>query len=392
MRLLKDADIKNKRVLVRADFNVALDASGRVLDDFRLRATLPTIQYLKEQGAEIILMAHLGRPQDTDKSEAISDKFSLRPIAEKLSELLGQEVRLAPDCVGKETALMADQMKPGEILLLENLRWHGEEEKNDIEFAGQLALLGDIYVNDAFGVSHRAHASVAAITGCLPSCVGFLLAKEVVNLTRVRDNPDHPLVAVIGGAKISTKIKLIQSFLNKAEDVILGGALANTMLHAKGIAIGRSFVETEILPELKNLELTNTKIHLPVDAVLCENKEGTGAFRVGAVGSTGEQELILDIGPDSQKLFASIIARAKMVVWNGPMGLFETKSFDGGTIAVAQAVINSGAYSIVGGGETVAFLAKLGFIDKFSFVSTGGGAMMEFLSGEALPGIVALEK
>ncbi|KKT26694.1 MAG: Phosphoglycerate kinase [Parcubacteria group bacterium GW2011_GWA2_43_9b] len=392
MRLLKDADIKNKRVLVRADFNVALDASGRVLDDFRLRATLPTIQYLKEQGAEIILMAHLGRPQDTDKSEAISDKFSLRPIAEKLSELLGQEVRLAPDCVGKETALMADQMKPGEILLLENLRWHGEEEKNDIEFAGQLALLGDIYVNDAFGVSHRAHASVAAITGCLPSCVGFLLAKEVVNLTRVRDNPDHPLVAVIGGAKISTKIKLIQSFLNKAEDVILGGALANTMLHAKGIAIGRSFVETEILPELKNLELTNTKIHLPVDAVLCENKEGTGAFRVGAVGSTGEQELILDIGPDSQKLFASIIARAKMVVWNGPMGLFETKSFDGGTIAVAQAVINSGAYSIVGGGETVAFLAKLGFIDKFSFVSTGGGAMMEFLSGEDLPGIVALEK
>ena len=392
MRLLKDADIKNKRVLVRADFNVALDASGRVLDDFRLRATLPTIQYLKEQGAEIILMAHLGRPQDTDKSEAISDKFSLWPIAEKLSELLGQEVRLAPDCVGKETALMADQMKPGEILLLENLRWHGEEEKNDIEFAGQLALLGDIYVNDAFGVSHRAHASVAAITGCLPSCVGFLLAKEVGNLTRVRDNPDHPLVAVIGGAKISTKIKLIQSFLNKAEDVILGGALANTMLHAKGIAIGRSFVETEILPELKNLELTNTKIHLPVDAVLCENKEGTGAFRVGAVGSTGEQELILDIGPDSQKLFASIIARAKMVVWNGPMGLFETKSFDGGTIAVAQAVINSGAYSIVGGGETVAFLAKLGLLDKFSFVSTGGGAMMEFLSGEDLPGIVALEK
>ena len=176
MRLLKDADIKNKRVLVRADFNVALDASGRVLDDFRLRATLPTIQYLKEQGAEIILMAHLGRPQDTDKSEAISDKFSLRPIAEKLSELLGQEVRLAPDCVGKETALMADQMKPGEILLLENLRWHGEEEKNDIEFAGQLALLGDIYVNDAFGVSHRAHASVAAITGCLPSCVGVFLS------------------------------------------------------------------------------------------------------------------------------------------------------------------------------------------------------------------------
>lgn len=391
MKLLKDIDVKNKRVLVRADFNVSLDASGRVLDDFRLRATLPTIQYLKEQGAEIILMAHLGRPQESDKSKVINNKFSLKPIAEKLSELLNQEVQLAPDCVGEETALMVSQMKPGVILLLENLRWHGEEETNDADFAGQLASFGEIYVNDAFGVCHRAHASVAAITKFLPSCAGLLLSKEVMNLTRVRDNPDHPLVAVIGGAKISTKIKLIQSFLNKAEDVILGGALANTMLHAKGIAIGRSFVETEILPELKNLELTNTKIHLPVDAVLCENKEGTGAFRVGAVGSTGEQELILDIGPDSQKLFASIIAQAKMVVWNGPMGLFETKSFDGGTIAVAQAVINSGACSIVGGGETVAFLEKLGFIDKFSFVSTGGGAMMEFLSGELLPGIEALE-
>src|SRR3989338_193448 len=392
MKLLRDIDVANKRVLVRADFNVALDAVGRVLDDFRLRATLPTIQYLKEQGAKIILMAHLGRPQDSDKSEVISDKFSLKPIAEKLSELLNQEVKLAPDCVGEEVLKMVGQIKPGEILLLENLRWHGEEEKNDADFAKQLAALGDVYVNDAFGVCHRAHASVAAITECLPSCAGFLLAKEVVNLTRVRDNPDHPLVAIIGGAKISTKIKLIQSFLNKAEDIILGGALANTMLHAKGVAIGRAFVEIEILPELKNLELTNTKIHLPVDAVLCENQQGVGSFRIGAVGSTGEQELILDIGPDSQKLFALVVAQAKMIVWNGPMGLFEAKSFDGGTIAVAQAVINSGAYSIVGGGETVAFLAKLGFIDKFSFVSTGGGAMMEFLSGEDLPGIVALEK
>ena len=399
MKLLKDIDVANKRVLVRADFNVALDAAGRALDDFRLRATLPTIQYLKEQGAKIILMAHLGRPQSSDKRSVISDqkevissKFSLKPIAKKISELLERKIRLAPDCIGKETAAMVDQIKPGEILLLENLRWHKEEETNDAEFAKQLALFGELYVNDAFGVCHRAHASVDAITGFLPSCAGFLLAKEIINLTRVRDNPDHPLTAIIGGAKISTKIKLIRSFLNKAEDIILGGALANTMLHAKGVAIGRSFMETVNLPDLKDLEITSSKIHLPVDAVLCENQEGTGAFRIGAVGSTGEQERILDIGPDSQKLFASVITQAKMVVWNGPMGLFEAKSFDGGTIAVAQAIVDSGAYSIVGGGETVAFLAKLGFIDKFSFVSTGGGAMMEFLSGESLPGIAALDE
>jgi len=384
MKFLKDIEVAQKRVLVRVDFNVSLDAAGRVVDDFRLRATLPTIQYLKARGAKIILLAHLGRPKD-------KDKFSLKPIVEKLSELLSQKVKLAPDCVGEEIKIMAQELKSGEILMLENLRWHPEEEKNDTFFAKQLAALGEVYINDAFGVSHRTHASVAAITQFLPSGAGLLLAKEVDNLTRVRDNPGHPLVAIIGGAKISTKIKLIRSFLNKAEDIILGGALANTMLHAKGIAIGRSFTETIDLPDLKNLEITSSKIHLPLDAVLCENQEGTGAFRIGAVGSTGEQELILDIGPDSQKMFAGIIARAKMVVWNGPMGLFESKSFDGGTISVAQAIVASGAYSVVGGGETVAFLEKLGFIDKFSFVSTGGGAMMEFLSGEKLPGVEALD-
>lgn len=386
MKALKDMEVAKKRVLVRADFNVSLDAKGQVLDDFRLRATLPTIQYLKDQGAKIILMAHFGRPDGQVKAE-----FSLKPIQARLTELIGEAVALAPDCVGEATFKMAQSLASGEILLLENLRFHPEEEKNDTEFAKQLASLGEVYVNDAFGVCHRAHASVAAITQFLPSGAGFLLAKEIENLSRARDNPDHPLVAIIGGAKISTKIKLIQSFLNKAEDVILGGALANTMLHAKGVAIGRSFVEKDILPALKNFELTSTKIHLPIDAVLSEDQKGAGAFRIGAVGSTGEQELILDIGPDSQKLFGAIISRAKMIVWNGPMGLFETKSFDGGTLATAQAVIDSGAYSIVGGGETVAFLEKLGFIDKFSFVSTGGGAMMEFLSGEPMPGIEALE-
>jgi len=386
MRILQDVEVKNKKVLVRADFNVSLDKQKNVLDDFRIRATLPTINYLKQQNAKIILMAHLGRPKGK-----MAPEFSLEPVRKKLEALLNQPVKLAPDCIGASTEQLAAEMSGGDILLLENLRFHNEEENNDEIFAKQLASLGEIFVNDAFGVSHRAHASVCAIVKFLPSCAGFLLEKEVTNLTRVRDNPDHPLVAIIGGAKISTKIKLIQSFLNKAENIILGGALANTALHAKGVAIGRSFIEDDMSPEIKNLELANSKIHLPVDAVLCENQQGIGSFRVGAVGSTGEQELILDIGPDSQKLFTLVISRSKMVVWNGPMGLFEAKSFDGGTIAVARAIINSGAYSVVGGGETVAFLEKLGFIDKFSFVSTGGGAMMEFLSGEILPGIEVLE-
>lgn len=386
MKVLRDVIVKDKKVLVRVDFNVSLDEQKNVLDDFRIRATLPTIDYLKQQNAKIILMAHFGRPKGK-----IVPESSLEPVRRKLESLLGQPVQLALDCVGAAVEQLAASMSGGDVLLLENLRFHSEEEKNDETFAKQLASLGEVFVNDAFGVSHRAHASVCAIVKFLPSCAGLLLEKEIKTLTAVRDNPQHPLCAVIGGAKISTKIKLIQSFLNKAEDVILGGALANTVLHAQGVAIGRSFFEAEISPELKKLELTSTRIHLPVDAVLCENQQGIGSFRVGAVGSTGEEERILDIGPDSQKLFSSVIARAKMIVWNGPMGLFEAKSFDGGTIAIAEAIINSGAYSVVGGGETVAFLEKLGFIDKFSFVSTGGGAMMEFLSGDELPGVVALE-
>jgi len=386
MKVLRDAQVKDKKVLLRVDYNVSLDKQNNVLDNFRIRATLPTINYLKQQNSKIILMAHFGRPKGK-----VATEFSLEPVRKRLETLLNEPVKLAPDCVGESVGQLIASMSGGDILLLENLRFHSEEEKNDEVFAKQLASLGEVFVNDAFGVSHRAHASVSAIVKFLPSYAGLLLEKEINNLTTVRDNPPHPLCAVIGGAKISTKIKLIQSFLNKAEDVILGGALANTVLHAQGVAIGRSFFETEIIPELKKLELTSTRIHLPVDAVLCENQQGVGSFRVGAVGSTGEQELILDIGPDSQKLFALVLARAKMIVWNGPMGLFEAKSFDGGTIAVAEAIINSGAYSVVGGGETVAFLEQLGLIDKFSFVSTGGGAMMEFLSGDELPGIKALE-
>lgn len=387
MKFLKDIDVAQKRVLVRVDFNVSLDSNNQVLDDFRLLSTLPTIQYLKERGAKIILMAHLGRPDGQTRVE-----FSLAPIKACLEELLGQSIVLAPDCVGEEVLAMAQALFGGEILLLENLRWRAEEEKNDIDFAGQLAQLGQVYVNDAFSVSHRAHASVAAITQFLPSCAGLLLASEIANLSRARDKSVHPLCVIIGGAKISTKLKLIQSFFDKAENMILGGALANTVLRAKGLALGQSMVEEIGAGELEKFEITSSKIHLPIDAILCSNKENSGSCRVGPVGKVEPNEIILDIGPDTRELFSKIINQAKMIIWNGPMGFFEKEAFMGGTLAAANAIANSDAFSVVGGGETVAFLEKKKLIDKFSFVSTGGGAMMEFLSGENLPGIVALEK
>ncbi|TSC53482.1 MAG: phosphoglycerate kinase [Parcubacteria group bacterium LiPW_39] len=407
MKLIRDIDVRNKRVLLRVDFNVSLDKQGRVIDDFRIRATLPTIRCLLEQKSKVILLAHLGRPlEESSKFNPPAggqssppagdlpqgEKFSLRPVAERLSELLGREVRLAPDCVGEEVRSQVAKTSEGEILMLENLRWHPEEETNDAGFAKSLAELGEVYINDAFAVSHRAHASVEAITKFLSSCAGFLLEKEIVNLSRVRDNPEYPLCVIIGGAKISTKIKLIQSFLNQAQDIILGGALANTVLHAKGIAIGKSLIEEAMVPEVKKLEITNTKLHLPVDAVLCTDREGKGICRTGPVGKIGEQELLLDIGPDSEELFAHVIKQAKMTVWNGPIGLFEVEKFSHGTRAVAEAVAESSAFSIVGGGETVAYLEKIGLVDKFSFVSTGGGAMLEFLTGEALPGLEALKR
>jgi phosphoglycerate kinase len=386
MKLICDIDVRNKRVLLRVDFNVSLDSAGRVLDDFRFRATLPTIQYLKKQGAKVILLAHFGRPTPEKKEE-----FTLKPVVQKLSELLGHEVKLAPDCVGYEVEGLVEKLQPQEILMLENLRWHPEEEANDVQFARSLAALGEVYINDAFAVCHRAHASVAAITRFLVSGAGFLLTKEIENLSRARDNPDHPLAVVIGGAKISTKIKLIQSFMGKAQDIILGGALANTVLRAKGIAVGKSLIEESMISEVQKLEITSTKLHLPVDAILCTDKETRGTCRTGPISETRAQELILDIGPDSEKLFAQIISQTKMVIWNGPVGLFEIDAFAHGTQAVAQAIADSSVFSIVGGGETVAYLEKIGLVDKFSFVSTGGGAMLEFLSGETLPGLAALE-
>ena len=387
MKYLRQIDILGKRVLLRAEFNVSLDENNKVIDDFRIRSTVPTIEYLLEKNCRIIIMAHLGRPTPGGDER----KFSLAPVAERLAELLEKEVKLAPDCIGEETLALANGLKNGEILLLENLRFHEEEEKNDKDFARSLAELGEIYVNDAFGVSHRAHASVEAITEFLPSGAGFLLEKEILNLTRATDNPDHPLVVIFGGSKISSKLKVIGNFLAKADRILLGGALANTMLYARGFPVGQSLIEKEIVPELEKI-LADPKILLPLDAVVCINQEGKGGYEIGSVGETPDNKMILDIGPKTEEDFAGIVTQAKMVVWNGPMGLFEKEHFAHGTKALAEAVARSQAFSVVGGGETVAFLEELGLVDKFDFVSTGGGAMMEFLAGEKLPGLEALER
>lgn len=385
MKSIRDIDVSNKRVLVRADFNVTLDEHGQIVDDFRIKATISTIEYLIEKSAKVILMSHLDKP-----GGKVVESLRLNSIQDKLMEYLDFSITKAPDCVGEEIERWTQEMQPGEILLLENLRFHKEEEKNDENFARDLARLGDVYVNDAFGVCHRNHASVVAITKYLPAYVGLLLEKEINVLSQTRQDPLKPLVVIIGGAKISTKIGLIQKFLSVADNILLGGALANTVLSAKDLAIGSSFVEPEMIEEVKNLKLTDTKLHLPVDTIVSSDKSGKGDMRVEPVGRIAENELILDIGPETEGLFLSIIKEAGTIIWNGPMGLFEVEKFAHGTEAVARAVAACGCKSIIGGGETIAFIDKLGLADKFYHISTGGGAMLRFLAGEELPGLKAL--
>lgn len=388
MRTLTEAsNLSGRKVLVRCDFNITLDKNGKVLDDFRIRASLPTIKYLLKRQAKIILMSHFGRPEGK-----VVNSMRLTPIQKILSDYLKIEVKKGDDCIGSEVKNLVSQLKPGEILLLENLRFHPEEEANDDNFARQLADLGETFVNDAFGACHRAHASIVGINKYLSSCAGLLLQKEVEVLSRVIQNPERPLAVVIGGAKISTKIKLIQEYLTKADHIILGGALANTVLHAQGLAVGKSMIEEEVVPEVKKLKLTDTKLHLPVDVIVSTDKTGKSECKINPVGKTGPQELILDIGPETEAIFDSVVKTSKMIIWNGPMGLFEVEAFSHGTKAMAESVANcSQCFSIVGGGETTCFLERFGIIDKFSHVSTGGGAMMEFLAGDKLPGIEALK-
>ena len=387
MKFLQDVDVKNKRVLVRADFNIFLDTGRKTEDDFRIRAVLPTINYLLKNQAKIVLMSHLGRPEGK-----IVENLRLNRAREILTKYLDVSVAKAPDCFGSEIEQWTKQMQSGEILLLENLRFHAGEEENDINFAKQLARLGDIYVNDAFGVSHRQHASVCAITKFLPSVAGLLLESEIKNLDRALKAPKSPMVVIIGGVKISTKIRFIENFLKKAEYIILGGALANTVLFAKGLAIGKSIIEKEMLPEIKKLNLTDGKMHIPLDVVVAINKIDQSSAKIVGTGRVEDDEIILDIGPETINLFSKIIKEAKTIIWNGPMGYFEVPAFSRGSEIIAKAIAdNQEAFSIVGGGETIALINEMGLVEKFDHISTGGGAMLAFLAGEKLPGIEALK-
>lgn len=389
-KTVRDLDVAGKKVLVRVDFNVPLNDKGEITDDTRITASLPTIQYLLEQKAAVILMAHLGRPKGQVKPE-----LSLAPVANHLGKLLGKKILFAPDCVGEAAQAAASKLKPGHILLLENLRFHKEEEKNDMEFAEKLASLADLYVNDGFGVSHRAHASVEGVTHFLPAAAGFLLEKEIQYVGQAVTNPLHPFVAIIGGAKVSDKIGVISNLLDKVDTLLIGGGMANTFLAAQGYKMGKSLVEEDKLDLAKELlaKVKKNKVNmlLPTDLVMAAAFAPDAEHVTEKVKNLNQAYMALDIGAETSKAYAEALADAKMIVWNGPMGVFEMDAFCKGTEAVAKAVAKSRATSIVGGGDSVAAIEKLGLAKRITHISTGGGASLEYLEGKVLPGVAALD-
>jgi 3-phosphoglycerate kinase len=384
-----DIDVAGKRVFVRADFNVPMDSEQNITDDRRISAALPTIQHLVDRGAKVILASHLGRP----KGKRV-DTMSLAPAARRLSELLGREVRMLNDCVGPEVTEAVGRMGPGDVVLLENLRFYSEEEANDPEFSKQLASLADIYVNDAFGTAHRAHASTEGITRYLPSVAGFLVQKEIEVMGKALSNPERPFVAILGGAKVSTKIDVIRNLLDKVDTLIIGGGMTYTFMKARGHSIGNSLLEADKLETAREIERLakekGVKLLLPVDNVVADDFSASANTRVVEGGDIPDGWEGLDIGPKTIALFKDEIKRAKTIIWNGPVGAFEMKPFAAGTRAVAEALAQSGAVTIVGGGDSAAAVEQMGFADKMTHVSTGGGASLEFLEGRELPGIAAL--
>ncbi|HML32335.1 MULTISPECIES: phosphoglycerate kinase [Sporomusa] len=387
---LNDIWVSGKKVLVRVDYNVPMDKEGNITDDTRIRATIPTLEFLLSKNAAVIIISHLGRPKGK-----VAPEFSLKPVAQKLSQLLyGREVQFAADCIGPEARSLSAALGAGQVLMLENLRFHAEEEKNDPEFAKQLAGLADILVNDAFGVSHRAHASVHGIAKYIPAISGFLMDKELLFLGQAVTDPVRPFVAIIGGAKVSDKIGVIENLLQKVDTLIIGGGMANTFLAAQGYKCGKSLVEADKLELAKNLitmaKSKGVSLLLPEDVVVADKFAADADRKTVPVDQIPAEWMALDIGPATAAKFAQSLQAAKTVVWNGPMGVFEFDAFAVGTEAVAKAVAASGAKSIVGGGDSVAALEKLKLAAQITHISTGGGASLEFLEGKELPGIAAL--
>ncbi len=389
VKTLKDLDLKNKRVLVRVDFNVPVKG-GAITDDTRIREALPTINYILEQpGASLVLMSHLGRPKGGPHPD-----FSLKITADRLSELIGKPVKMAPDCIGAATEALAKALKAGEVLMLENVRFHKEEEANDAGFAKALSVMGDVYVNDAFGTAHRAHASTEGLAHLLPAAAGFLIEKEVKFFGSLLAHPEKPFVAIIGGAKVSTKIAVLESLLPKVSTFIIGGGMAYTFLKTQGIEVGQSLVEEEFIATAKQFldqaKAKGVEVILPVDHVVAASfKEDAAPHAIdGAAIPAGM--IAMDVGPKTLALYKDKIAAAKSIVWNGPLGVFEFKSFAQGTLSVAQMVAAASGTTVVGGGDSVAAVNKFGLKDKINHVSTGGGASLEFLEGKQLPGITAL--
>jgi len=393
-RTVEQLPVEGKKVLVRVDYNVPLDDKGNITDDTRIQETLPTLKLLTQRGAALILCAHMGRPKGKPNPQ-----YSLKPVAKRLEELLKKPVQMAPDCIGPETAQLAKELKAGDILLLENLRFHAEEEANDPAFAKSLASLADVFVQDAFGAVHRAHASTAGVAALLPSAAGLLLAKEIFYLGQAMENPQRPFVAILGGAKVSDKIEVIDSLLAKVNALVIGGAMAYTFLKAQGVSIGKSRVELDKVDLAKSLlkkaQEKHVQIILPQDHIIVEQVDAKAPHKATSDRSIPEGWIGVDIGPNSAKAIANLLEKTKTVVWNGPMGIFEMPAFAAGTLAVAEALAQAtknGATTIVGGGDSVAAVKQSGLADALSHISTGGGASLEFLEGKTLPGIAALPK
>ena len=387
---IDDVVLRDKRVIIRADFNVPLDDSHQITDDTRIRSTLPTINRAVDDGAKVILCSHLGRPNGS-----FDPRYSLAPVAKRLGRLLGKEILFAPDCIGPAVEGLVAKMKPGDVLLLENLRFHQGEEENDDAFSKALAALGDVYINDAFGAAHRAHASTVGITKFIPaSAAGFLLKKEIEYLEGAVENPVRPFVAILGGAKVSGKIGVIENLGKRVDKVIIGGGMAFTFLKAKGMEIGNSLVENDMLDFAKGIEdhalSRGVKFYLPVDCVVAASREPGAESKIVPVQEIPKGWYGLDIGPASVKLFNEAVQNAKTILWNGPMGVFEIDAYARGTLAMAHAIANAYALTIVGGGETAMAVHRAGESENMSFISTGGGAALELLEGKQLPGLTAL--